>query len=834
MRRLHLVAGALGLIAFCAWLGCQPGGLQPIGEILGGGSGVDDPTSVGDVTDDDNADSLDDGGPFSGVRARVRNESSARADVTVRFIRDSKVVHLAFVRVLPDSITTVNSPETVESVELSGVDQLGRALGNAVYVFGVDFDAVKPADYLVRDPDEPDRPVPNPEPVTQVRLSLLEPAHAVTVTLGGTLATRWTDESSASGLLTLSLRPLNGGNGGESGSVGPAIAAGLDGLNDEFTFIVQGVDPGFYQLVGRIEDGIRSQTVTAPGRIQVVRDPENVAPSVRLSGAVQPGILSNGESFTIAWDDDDPDDNATVSFELAASMTSEAAGHRVALGPSIAENPDGSVADSATFVVRGALPGVYDLVATIDDGELLGSSRLENAVRILPPRENDPPRLTLLQPAVDLDSEPGRTLLVRWDDGDANDDARISLLLDPDLGNVPLDGDEILLAASIGEDAEAAGDQITLGLAADLPLGSYRVVAIISDGLTESMTRAPGILRVKAPSTSAGNTNDNSNGNTNDNSNTNDNGNDNKPDNTNGNGNSNGNDNTGTGDGGGVIIIPFPDPVDTTVTPLGTPVEGDLLVPQGETVTWLVESEVIRRPERVSMRIFASNLLFGGAVRLDVTPEGFPPDVVEPGVLEVQLRTDLIPNVAWPRKFRVEVESVSHGELTVESSPTPLWVFQQVEVVNAAVAGSPCIPMGAVASGEPVSLQFQWYGGGLLENGTHATVEFWLATDGLAPFDGVADANHRLLGEATASPNRMQTTSVDLNDVLTDDDVVAPPDDGSGIGRLTSSTAPLLVNGYFLVAAIQGRDSGPLVSSTYPTELPLCEPESAAVELSGP
>src|SRR3989304_5151081 len=117
---------------------------------------------------------------------------------------------------------------------------------------------------------------------------------------------------------------------------------------------------------------------------------------------------------------------------------------------------------------------------------------------------NDPPLLVLLEPASDVDVEIGRSLLVRWTDSDANDDARISLLLDPDLGNVPLDGDEVLLVASLGENEDGPGDQITLGIPAGVIEGHYRLVGAITDGLTQTLTAAPGLVRGRRTLSSAG------------------------------------------------------------------------------------------------------------------------------------------------------------------------------------------------------------------------------------------------------------------------------------------------------------------------------------------
>ena len=83
------------------------------------------------------------------VRARVRNESDVSADVTVRFIQGETIVHLAFVRVLPVTVTTVISPDAADRVELSGIDTLGRALRPETLIFGLDFDESMPAEYVI-------------------------------------------------------------------------------------------------------------------------------------------------------------------------------------------------------------------------------------------------------------------------------------------------------------------------------------------------------------------------------------------------------------------------------------------------------------------------------------------------------------------------------------------------------------------------------------------------------------------------------------------------------------------------------------------------------------
>ena len=86
------------------------------------------------------------------------------------------------------------------------------------------------------------------------------------------------------------------------------------------------------------------------------------------------------------------------------------------------------------LTLTDVLPGLFDLVGRISDGELEGVARVERVVRVLPEPENDPPMLVLTQPAAGVEVEigPGDSFLVAWEDSDADHNARISILLDPD------------------------------------------------------------------------------------------------------------------------------------------------------------------------------------------------------------------------------------------------------------------------------------------------------------------------------------------------------------------------------------------------------------------
>lgn len=746
MRRIHFPIGALGLIACLSLATCDQSGSTSFNDLFSGTSNND---SVGDVTPDG-------GGlttprpvfPFiDTVRARVRNESSARADVTMRFIRGENVIHLAFVRVLPDTITTVASPEVAEVVELSGLDDRGRALTGARFVFGVDFDETSPAEYTVVDDeavepapaedtavdDEVVRPAPEPpvdppsdRPVLP-RLTMVEPASDLSVSLGSTLRTRWVDtDGSLGAVVTIFLQPVAALDASHLVQMGPGVGAALDGINDELEVVVQGLDPGAYRVVGqvelRVDGGSLTETAIAPGVVRVVLDPRNTAPTLEIHSPEATVELRNGDSLSVAWDDFDPDDNATITFTLVSNGRADAAVESFAIGPPIAENPDGARSDSATLMVRDVLPGSYDLLGTIDDGELVGTDRVERAVRIFPAVDNDPPQLVLIEPASDVDVEIGRSLLVRWTDSDANDDARISLLLDPDLGNVPLDGDEVLLAASLGENEDGAGDQIRLGIPPEVAAGEYRLVGAITDGLTQTLTRAPGLVRIRQTSPTP--------------------------------------DNEGDPDIIIDVLIPpppsLPPPTPWTVTPLG-PIEA-LVVQTGEVVTVIFNSAF--DPTRNAGRVYLNNRRYGGEVRQIV--EQAELDQGDVHSLLVPIQTDTIPNDAWPRSFDIEVETVIDGVVQVHVGPRPVWFLQEAHVLNAALIGHSCIPSGAAISGSPeVSVEITWYGGGLLEEEFNPFVQFWLTKDGSVPESGADDLTHRLIGQAPGSPNLVRTTRFD-------------------------------------------------------------------------
>ena len=756
-----------------------------------------DPTdgqSVGDVT----LENFQDGNeppatlPTVGsIRARIRNEASVRADVTLRFVRENTIVHLAFVRVLPGTVTTVVSPKAAGLVEVSGIDETGRALGFATFVFGVDFDESRPAQYTIFDPSaEPSDPLPvdpvpadpivaNPDPPT---ISLLEPSRDVEVVVGATFSARWVDTSDTAGaVVRIALRQVGSTDGAPLIPVGPAVGAALDGINDELVVVLQDIDPGLYEVVAEIDDGVSVVASVAPGLVEAVEDPDNVAPMLSILSPSRLTEVGNGEFLTIEWDDEDPDDNATITFSLVPTDTADASAGAFVISPPLAENPDGALLDRAVLPISGVLPGLYDLIGTISDGELVGTARAVGLIRIRPEPLNDPPRIVFLEPFEEVNVEVGGSFLVAWEDSDSNDDARISILLDPDLGLVELTGNEILLAAALGEDPDGLGDRITLGIPDTVPPGGYRVVGLITDGLTQVVAQAPGLVFVSSVKESDG------------------------------------------GDD------PELDPQVVLLKP-----SEDVAVRLGGVVPFKIRLTDMPADATVRLLLIGESV-DGTSLRVDVTPPddptGDPEEVVEPDELRIPASADVIPNTWWPRRFTLTAEVEADGITYTGSAPGSIWIRQEVEVRSVAMINYQCSSeqTASVLDDPFLGIEIKWFGGGFVQDpgelpaalqvlGVLAPVRFWVSGDQLLPSDGTDDATHRMVFEALESPNAVQVSRVDYatllgfapNADLTDPPLPVEPELESGSYNL------LTVSDTDLFGPVVSEPAGDLVEICFP------------------
>ncbi|MBI3833610.1 MAG: hypothetical protein HY287_04690 [Planctomycetes bacterium] len=803
--------------------GCTPQGsssfLSTPGANQSSGSNAN---SVGDVT----TGHVTEGGtefpvPSLAVRARVRNESSSGSDMTVKFLRGNSIVNISFIRAVPASITTVTSPESAQLVELTGVDANGHVLPSKIFTLGVDFQTGIPAEYIIRDPSNPTppdngggdgstsggstggasggssggtgsgssgqpdgwtdngggSPPPGPGPVTPA-LTIVEPADSVAIFIGQTVHVRWDDTATdTTSTVSLFLKLFGDANKNHWISLGPAVGALLDGTNDQLDVLIEGVDAGSYEIVGVLTDPASSDVIAvAPGKIDVQKPSEGIAPTITLTPQTSQQVIYNGDAISIQWSDVDPGGNATITFSLESSDPSETGVQVFTLSPTFPGDPDGA-GDSAAISIHGVIPGTYDLVARISDNGLAGSDRLSRAVSMLPDLKNDPPTFSFVEPALDIDVAAGQRFEARWTDSDANDNAQISFLLDPDWQNIPLDGNEYLLASSISEDPDGVGDQTRLVLPAGLPNGAYVLVAVINDGLIEVQVRAAAFIYV-------GRNSDDQNG-------------------------------QGGGDGqiGG----------DVGAGPVGTltSIEPFADVVDDVTQTLMVHS-MINGPVPSRQQIFISNVAYGGSTKIEVTPAatGTP---AKTSVYSLDLSS--IPNDAWPRSFDLETDlTYADGSMAAFYSMRPIKIRQQVEVISATMLGYSCT---GLADASPfIGLEFTWYGGGFAESDTNTAVEFWLSKDGAIPATDTNDSTHRRLLQSVSSPNKQITTRVPIGTIL---------GGGAGLGSGTGDVASVADPGdYELLSVFSPFNSDRFISEPFGQSVTLCGYRAGAAVKTGP
>ncbi len=90
----------------------------------------------------------------------------------------------------------------------------------------------------------------------------------------------------------------------------------------------------------------------------------NEAPTLVIKTPNANLAVAQGVPFAISWDDQDRDDNATITFELLELLTN----HVVILVSGIPENDTGSAPDNQTVDTSLVPVGSYNLLGIIDDG----------------------------------------------------------------------------------------------------------------------------------------------------------------------------------------------------------------------------------------------------------------------------------------------------------------------------------------------------------------------------------------------------------------------------------------------------------------------------------
>lgn len=612
-----------------------------------GGSGAGVPAGGGDVVGGSDDPVLNPVRPASVSRARVRNESDADADLDVLFFEGDAVVHRASVRVMRQTVTTVSAVGIVDRIEMSGALLRGRALPPAVFHFGEDFDEARPAEYVVRGSPEPE--VPN-EPATPVlSVAIDQPAERVELPVGSILDVELRGSSSVGeGRIQLFLQA--DGETARVPLIQPRELAGLE-ASELMPVVLERLEPGTYSLVAVLTARGISVEALAAGEVVLVDWGDDAIPVIELLEPARAVTVSReGTDVVVArWLDADEDDDATIELLLEPVAPGIVGLDGFSLSGPLHEDPDGA-ADSAELTFESVLPGLYEVVAYIDDGELSGTSIAGGRVRVLPDVLNEAPSLTMRAPGSAMNVARGQQVRVAWTDGDSNDDAVVSLWLDPDLGVADLSGNEWLLAGGLSEDDTVNESGVEVPSAARA--GLHRVVGVITDGVHTVTVAAAGTLCVEcgSPPSAGGGVPPDSGG---------------SDGGDPGGGGDGSGSSGGSGDGGGDPVDE--PPVADVPNDLQTdrPAERPADDPPNNVVTDIAPPF---EPGRVSL----SNEAYGGSSRLELSADQW--GVSSNGLLELYITGEFFSARITPRTFDVIIESPEDesGESVVVVSSQPL------------------------------------------------------------------------------------------------------------------------------------------------------------------
>ncbi len=186
-----------------------------------------------------------------------------------------------------------------------------------------------------------------------------------------------------------------------------------------------------------------------------------------------------GQTVTLTWYDDDPDDNATIKLYYDVDRLA-GTGDEVLLTTTM-EDPDGAGGDSYVWDLTGVEPGTYNVLAVVDDGTnppitvyLPATITVESSV----------PRITVVEPSYNLNVLPAQNVVIKWTDYAPLSNADVRLFYDDDnsiangfLGTI----------ATLKEDPDGEGDSYVWNVPA-IPAGAYYIGATIEDGIHPAVT----------------------------------------------------------------------------------------------------------------------------------------------------------------------------------------------------------------------------------------------------------------------------------------------------------------------------------------------------------
>jgi hypothetical protein len=197
--------------------------------------------------------------------------------------------------------------------------------------------------------------------------------------------------------------------------------------------------------------------------------------------------VAPGTEVIIEWIDESTEPDAIVDIYMR--KTDATLGDLILIGDSIPAGLDGT-GDKLLLDVSLLEAGTYQVIGELDDFSTIITATAPGLVHVI--AMNDPPTLNLTDPASDIELRGADTFLIAWTDSDENDNARITLSLEPDDAAGAPDRPIVTLISDIEEDDSA--DQVILNIPPGVAKGAYRVKGAIADGSGTVVSRAPGII----------------------------------------------------------------------------------------------------------------------------------------------------------------------------------------------------------------------------------------------------------------------------------------------------------------------------------------------------
>ncbi|MCL4735489.1 MAG: hypothetical protein KJ050_11195, partial [Candidatus Omnitrophica bacterium] len=322
-------------------------------------------------------------------------------------------------------------------------------------------------------------------------LSILNPATDVVVPQKGTYDIIWLDDDPDSNAREMVF--LDFDDQGDSGTIVPGTytttfkvnLTGDDIPEDEDNLPVNGPDrdkfvwdlsrtsPGIYYIGLKAFDGANTTVVHSPGRVIV-----NTPPAFTwVNPPAQGATVIQGNSFNLAWTDQDDDAATTINLYLDRDAI-QFNGNEIPVpqGNVLLQDNANNLSFNAGFIniPQGQNQIVVTPFAVLNDG--VNPQVVVRSAGSITIKRNTPPRIEVVEPVretVLFD----KTFTLVWNDSDPDSSASIDFFLDTDGKNA--DGTPIGSAQDIPEDDEA--DRLPIDFF-QTPPGRYWIYAVIDDG----------------------------------------------------------------------------------------------------------------------------------------------------------------------------------------------------------------------------------------------------------------------------------------------------------------------------------------------------------------